>query len=248
MHWLLPGGLLNSMSRFSYHIPILGFHRIGPHRPDHVPTVTAEAFEKQLGLLAKWRYSVISFNEVVSRMEKSLPIPRKAVVITFDDGYEDNYLVAWPLLRKFAFPAIVFVTPTEVSTKGFATWQQLREMAGDGFEIGSHTMHHSYMPTTPDEKLKEEVADSKTLIEQQLGKRIDFLSYPIGGYTPQAQAMAKQAGYRAACTTNRGVAYAMTDRFAIRRVKITDGDANPLVFRAKLSGHYDAFRKLKRPS
>ncbi len=236
------------MSRLSYHIPILGYHRIGQHRPDHVPTVTAEAFEKQLGLLAKWRTSVISFNEVVSRMEKPQPMPRKACVITFDDGYEETYSIAWPLLKRFGFSAIVFVTPNEVSTKGFATWQQLREMSRGGFEIGSHTMHHSYMPTTPDEKLKEEVADSKAVIEQQLGKRIDFLSYPIGGYTPQAQAMAKQAGYRAACTTNRGVSYAMTDRFAIRRVKITESDANPLIFRAKLSGYYDMFRKIKRPS
>lgn len=236
------------MGRFSYHIPILGYHRIGSHRPDHVPTVTAEAFEKQLALLARWRYRVVSFDEVVLRMEKGEPMPRKAAVITFDDGYEDNYSIAWPLLKRFSFPAIVFVTPTEVATKGFATWQQLREMSQNGFEIGSHTMHHSYMPTTPDEKLKEEIAGSKTVIERQLKKPIRYLSYPIGGYTPQAQAMAKQAGYRGACTTNRATTYAMADRYAIRRVKINDRDANPVLFRAKLSGYYDAFRRLKAPA
>lgn len=236
------------MSRFSYHIPILGYHRVGPARPDHVPTVSAEAFERQLSWLARWRYQVISFGEVVSKMERSQAMPKRSTVITFDDGYEETYSIAWPLLKRFGFPAIVFITPTEVSTKGFATWQQLKEMSRDGFAIGSHTMHHSYLTDTPQERLPEEIIGSKRAIEERLGDPVEFLSYPIGGYTAKAQEVAKEAGYRAACTTNRGVSYALSDRFAIRRVKITDSDANPLIFRAKLSGYYDMFRKIKRPS
>ena len=236
------------MSRFSYHIPILGYHRIGPARPDHVPTVSAQAFERQLALIAKWHYQVISFVEVVSRMEKSQPQPRRCTVITFDDGYEETYSIAWPLLKRFGFPATVFVTPTEVSTKGFASWQQLKEMAADGFTIGSHTMHHSYLTDTPESRFQEEIADSKRVIEERLGGPVDLLSYPIGGYTSKAQEVAKAAGYRGACTTNRGIAYALSDRFAIRRVKATESDASGLIFRVKLSGYYDMFRKLKRPS
>lgn len=236
------------MSRFSYHIPILGYHRIGQHRPDHVPTVTAEAFGRQLSLLAKWRYKTISFSDLANCMERSEPAPKQSVIITFDDGYEETCSIAWPLLKRFGFSAIVFVTPTEVSTKGFATWQQLREMSQDGFEIGSHTMHHSYIPTTPEDRLPEEIAASKTAIERELGKRVDFLSYPIGGYTKKAQEVAKAAGYRAACTTNRATSYAMADRFAIRRVKITDRDAQAFLLRFKLSGYYDMFRRLKQPA
>lgn len=236
------------MSRFAYHIPILGYHRIGPRRADHVPTVTAEAFERQLSLLARWRYQVLAFEEIVDRMESGQPMPRHSTVITFDDGYEETYTIAWPLLRRFGFPAIVFVTPAEVGLKGFATWQQIRQMAQDGFTIGSHTMHHSVIPITAEDKLVEEIAGSKHAIERELGKPVKILSYPIGGYTEEAQAIARQAGYRAACTTNRATSYAMLDPFAIRRIKITDRDANPFLLRVKVSGYYDMFRQLKNPS
>ena len=174
-------------------------------------------------------------------------MPRQSVVITFDDGYEDNCTLAWPILKRFGFPAIVFVTPSEVGTRGFATWEQLTRMATNGFAIGSHTMHHAYIPETSEARLPEELAESKRVIEARIGRRVDFLSYPIGGYTPAAQAVAREAGYRAACTTNRGTSFAMTDRYALRRVKMTERDRHPLLLRAKLSGYYNLFRKLKQP-
>lgn len=230
-----------------YHLPILGYHRVGPHRQDHVPTVTAEAFERQLALLARFRFRVLSLDDVLDRLERGEPAPRRSAVITFDDGYAETHTLAWPLLRKFGFPATVFVTPGEVGLPGFATWDQIIDMSKDAVTIGSHTMHHSYLPNVDDRQLPEELLQSKAVIEDRIGRRIDYLSYPIGGYTPQAQAAARQAGYRAALTTNRGISRAV-DRFALRRVKMTERDTHPLLLLVKTSGYYDLFRELKRPA
>lgn len=234
------------MSRWSYHIPILGYHRVGPSQNDHVPTVSAFAFEKQLSLLKRWRIQVLTFGEMMDCWDFG-KVPRRSVVITFDDGYEETCTVAWPLLKRFGMPATVFVVPAEVGNKGFVSWPQIKDMAKDSFTIGSHTTHHSYIPTLSDDRLSDEIAGSKHIIEQQLGRPVDFLCYPIGGYSQKAQAVTKAAGYRAACTTNRATSFAMEDRFAIRRIKITNRDANPFSFWFKLSGYYDAFRKLPQP-
>jgi peptidoglycan/xylan/chitin deacetylase (PgdA/CDA1 family) len=226
----------------------LGYHRVGPFRGDHVPTVSPQAFERQLAFLARHRYRVLSLEELVAALEAGSDGPRHSVVITFDDGYEETYTIAWPLLKRFGFPAAVFIAPAEVATPGFVDWSQIRNMSKDGVTIGGHTMHHSYIPLVKAERLTEELVDSKRVIEERIGSAVKFLSYPVGGFTPQAQALAKSAGYLAACTTNRAVPGAPLDRYALRRLKITERDGHPLLFAAKVSGYYDAFRQLKAPS
>lgn len=236
------------MSRFSYHIPILGYHRVGVPRRDHVPTVSAAAFERQLLLLATLRYQVLSLAQLVGRLERGERMPRHSVVITFDDGYEETCTVAWPLLKRFNFPAAVFITPQEVETPGFLTWEQAARMGKDGILIGSHTLRHSYLPLVPPDRVMEELTESKRVIEERLGQPVKFLSYPVGGFTRQIQEQVRQAGYQAACTTNRVASLKGPDPFALRRIKITDRDAIPFLFLAKLSGYYDLFRQLRAPS
>jgi peptidoglycan/xylan/chitin deacetylase (PgdA/CDA1 family) len=236
-----------SMSRFSYHTPILGYHRVGPWRGDHVPTVSPAAFERQLAILARHRYRVLSLEDLVTRFEQGGPMPRHSVVITFDDGYAETHTVAWPLLRRLGFPATVFVTPNEVGSPGFMSWSQVQEIAQDGMTVGSHTMHHRYLPLVDTARLPEEIVASKSVIEERIGRAVHFISYPIGGFTAAVLELVEQAGYRAACTTNRASPRAPRDRFALRRVKITERDAHPLLLLAKTSGYYDAFRQLKRP-
>ncbi|MBI2104150.1 MAG: polysaccharide deacetylase family protein [Candidatus Omnitrophica bacterium] len=236
------------MSRWAYHLPILAYHRVGPFRADHVPTVSAEAFERQLELLARFQYRVLPLEDLISCLDRGERLPRRSVVITFDDGYAETHTVAWPLLKRFGYPAAVFVAPGEVGRAGFATWEQLAELARDGIAVGSHTMHHSYVPLLSAERLQEEFRQSKAVIESRIGRVVQCLSYPSGGFTPQAQAAARAAGYLAACTTNRSLPGASLDRWALRRIKMTERDAQPLRLLAKVSGHYDCFRRLKRPN
>lgn len=236
------------MSQWSWYPPILDYHRVGVATGDHVPTVSPEAFERQLAWLARLGCRFLSLDAVADALEGRGRLPRRGVVITFDDGYEETHRIAWPILKRYRAPAAVFVAPGEVGLKGFVTWEQIASMASDGVTIGSHTMHHAYLPLTPPESLAEELVGSKQAIETRLGHAIHYLSYPIGGFTRQVMERAQQAGYRAACTTNRAFAGSGCDRFALRRIKITERDVNPVRLLAKVSGFYDFFRQLDPPA
>ena len=231
-----------------WNVPILGYHRIGEPKGDHVPTVTPESFEKQMAFLARRRYRVMSLDDCVRKVAAGEPFSPRSVVITFDDGYEETLTIAAPLLHQHGFCATVFVTPGEVGYPGFMTWDQVRQIAQNGFTVGSHTMHHTYLPMTACEKVRRELAESKQILEQQLSRPIQWLSYPVGGYTPAIQALAREVGYRAACTTNRGVSKWARDLFALRRIKMTERDGNPALMQFKLSGYYDLFRRLGEPA
>ena len=229
-------------------LPILAYHRVGEPKGDHVPTVTPETFEWQLHFLQRRRFQVIGLGQLVEQRLREASDQRRRLVITFDDGYAETFSVAAPLLRRFGFCATVFVTPAEVGLPGFMTWEQLRAVTQDGMMIGSHTMHHTYLPLISRDKVEYELVESKRTLEQRLGRPITWLSYPVGGYTPEVQAVAKTAGYQGACTTNRGVSKRADDLFALRRIKITERDRNPVAFWVKLSGYYDLFRRLESPA
>src|SRR3989338_1554719 len=196
------------MTRFRYHLPILAYHRVGELRSDHVPTVSAETFERQLTFLKHRRYRVLSLDQIAALLDRGQPLPARSTAITFDDGYEETFTVAWQLLKRFGYPAAAFLTPAD---------------------------------------LGKEVLESKRVLEGRLGRPVEYFSYPVGGFSAQIQQVVRDAGYRAACTTNRAWSHAL-DRFALRRVKITERDANPVLFWAKLSGYYDTFRRLEQPA
>ena len=229
-------------------LPILAYHRIGEPKGDHVPTVTPESFERQLACLARQRVTVVSLEALVDSLREGNPLRGRRAVITFDDGYEDTSGVAATLLRRFGFCATVFVTPNEIGLPGFMTWDQVRSVAQDGMTVGSHTLHHAFLPLLSRDKIEHELVESKRIIEQQIGRPVNWLSYPVGGFTPEVQDVARAAGYRAACTTNRGMSKRAVDLFALRRIKMTEMDRHSLSLRAKLSGYYDCFRRLEQPA
>jgi peptidoglycan/xylan/chitin deacetylase (PgdA/CDA1 family) len=109
-------------------------------------------------------------------------------------------------------------------------------------------MHHSYLPLVGEDRLPEELVESKQVIEARIGQPVTLLSYPVGGFTPQVQTAAREAGYAAACTTNRASPRPGIDPYALRRIKITERDSNPMLFTAKMSGYYDLFRRLRDPA
>lgn len=229
-------------------LPILAYHRIGEPKGDHVPTVTPESFERQLACMARQRVTVVSLEALVDSLRDGKPLRRRSAVITFDDGYEETSGIAATLLRRFGFCATVFVTPNEIGLPGFMTWDQVRSVAQDGMTVGSHTLHHAFLPLLSRGKIEHELVESKRIIEQQIGRPVSWLSYPVGGFTPEVQEVARTAGYRAACTTNRSGSRRTVDLFALRRIKMTELDRYSLSLRIKLSGYYDIFRRLERPA
>ena len=234
--------------RAQWMIPILAYHRVGEPQGDHVPTVTPENFDRHLKFLSRFRYNVLNLEQFADHVLNQRPFPRKSVLITFDDGYVETATIAAPRLRRYGFPAVVFVAPAELEHPGFLNWTQVRELADDSFRVGGHTMHHTFLPVVPADRAEQELVESRRILEQRLGRPVDTMSYPVGGYSQSIQQIAKASGYRLAFTTNRGISKRLDDPLAVRRIKMTDRDTNPLVLLVKLSGYYDCFRRLEDPS
>ena len=230
-----------------YVVPIMMYHNVNYTQEARANTVSPENFERHMAYLKTHGFQVISFNDFVSRINAGGPIPKKSVVITFDDGYEDNYQYAFKILKKYGFPAIVFLPSDFVNTRGYMTWEQIKEMRESGITIGSHTRRHIYLPDLPMEEMREEIKGSKSILERQLGVTVDYFAYPIGGFSEQIKQMVREAGYKAAAATNRGYDRFNRDVFELKRIRFSDKDNRSDYLWMKLSGYYNLFREAKRP-
>lgn len=229
-------------------VPILMYHGIRDGG-DSSMYVTPDNFARQMAFLKNEKYSVISLDELVDGIESGEKFDSKTLVITFDDGYSDNYLNAFPVLVKQGFPATIFLPTGHIGTEGYLTWDQVKIMMAHGVDFGAHTINHVYLPSEKDTaSLWKEVSGSKKAIAAATGKSPEYFAYPTGGFNDKVKSAVKMAGYKGACTTNRGFDRYNKDIFELKRVKVTNSDMNkPFHFRAKLSGYYNLFRSAKSP-
>lgn len=194
-------------------------------------------FRRQMAYL-KWAgYRVIGLGDLVERLGKEETMPRGTVAITFDDGFRDNFENAWPVIKRYDFPAAVFVvsglagrTNEWMEEKGsprreLASWEELREMADGGIEIGSHTVSHAALTECDAGTLAREVRESKEEIERRLGNPVRFLAYPYGLLNDAARAGVAAAGYEGACSVRSGFNNAETDPFVLRRLEVYGSDS-----------------------
>lgn len=232
--------------RDKYTVPILMYHRVAyAGASGELNVVGQKSFDRQMKFLYKHGYQVISLDDLVDGILKGSLFNRRSVVITFDDGYEDNYIKAFPTLKKYDFPATIFVISDSVGTPGFMTWQQLKEMQDANVKVGSHTRHHVYLPDVHDQsQLENEITNSKKLLESNLETQVEYFSYPSGGYTEEIKEIVKNAKYKGACATNRGYDRFNTGVFELKRIRINNNDS-AVVMWAKLSGYYNLFRSSK---
>ncbi|MBF0489954.1 MAG: polysaccharide deacetylase family protein [Candidatus Omnitrophica bacterium] len=235
--------------RDRYVVPILTYHHVGEYSDKVLAlnTVSTKSFEFQMDFLRRHGYLVISFDDLVEGIKKGYAFSRNTVVIHFDDGYEDNYSNAFPILKKYQLPAMVFVVSDKVGTSGFLTWDQMKEMEQNNFLIGSHTRHHVYLPKVSLEKARDEIEGSKKILERNLGHSIDYFVYPTGGFSLEDKEIVKKAGYKAAGTTNRGKDKFNHDLYELKRIRMNEGDDqfSGIIMWAKLSGYYNLFRQSK---
>lgn len=230
-----------------YTVPILMYHGVSDGK-DGTLFVTPRNFERQMRFLYENRYKVISLDEYVNGVISGKTFPRKTVIISFDDGYLDNYVNAFPVLSRYGMPATIFLATALISKdKEYLNWDQINLMAKNGIDFGGHTRNHVYLPPVTDIKvLWDEIAGARSDIEKGTGEAPDYFCFPSGGYNDKIDAIVKKAGYKGACTTNRGKDRLNHDVYHLNRVKITDSDTNkPFHLRAKLSGYYNLFRRIK---
>jgi peptidoglycan/xylan/chitin deacetylase (PgdA/CDA1 family) len=195
-------------------MPVLMYHKIGDCPPGsrlRKLWVTAAAFRRQLRYLKDHDYSPITFSDWRDAEEGGKELPERPVLITFDDGYANNYESAFPLLKEFGMKGNVFLVyetiekhnawhdPASEPWLRMLTWAQVLEMQASGLvEFGSHTMKHRNLAAIPIEDARWELEESKRRLEDKLGREMLGFAYPYGAgaYRPEVRQEARRAGYR----------------------------------------------------
>lgn len=221
--------------------------------------VTASIFERQLQWLASHGYRSAGAIDLVDReLEDAVDGRPGAVVLTFDDGYLDNYTVAFPLLQRYGFTATIFVVTDFQRRINF--WdrsgatagaplleaEHVVEMASAGITFGSHCVSHRPVIDLDDADAYAELSRSRMALEDLLGAPVDSLAYPYGIVDRRAKALVARAGYRAAFAVNSGPMRVGEDPLEIRRVLIGD-HAGELYMFTKVAGVEKTLRAHKPP-
>ncbi len=216
-------------------IKVLMYHRIvkgttGESTDPHC--VSEEDFRYQLQLLDQFNYTPITFEDYYLYRKGKLTLPKKPIILTFDDGYLDTYSTALPVLREFNMHAVFFVLGNR--NLQYANWdqhieekkrplmsdQQIIDARSDGFEIGAHTMTHIVLPKLNQKEMKDEIEGSKKSLESLLGEKILSFSYPYGRLDSKVRSLVVQSGYKYACGVYTGPPTFGDDLFDIRRLAI----------------------------
>lgn len=229
--------------RAAYRVPVLMYHVIGDPSVHGGLAVRPETFERQMEFLRSHGYRVIPLEEHVRNVRDGRRAPFGTVVVTFDDGTIDNIEHAFPVLKKMGFPAAIFMITENIDREGWLSAEDLRLMDASGVTIGSHTVTHAFLPQVKEEaKLLHELRASKETLEKVLGHPVTLFSYPAGGFTNRAKALVEAEGYEGAVTTNHGTA--LSDPYAIHRIKVKDAGGNLFGFWAKTTGLYHIGKRL----
>ena len=178
-------------------------------------------FDWQMKYLVDHGYHTITPDELYDFLAGQGTLPDRPVLITFDDGYVDNYTNAYPILKKYNLKATIFIVTGFVSKrKGYLTWDQLREMEQNGITMQSHTVTHAPLPELPDDRIREELVESKRQAEEELGHPIEFIAYPTGVHDLHIVGIAKEAGYKGGFTVKYGNVDRSSNIYAMERVPI----------------------------
>jgi peptidoglycan/xylan/chitin deacetylase (PgdA/CDA1 family) len=186
-------------------VPILVYHSVSPYYPSESSikkeyAIEPEMFEKQIQYLLDNGYQVVSLDDLSENLINNKPLPKKSFVLTFDDGWKSQYQYAFPILKKYNLTATFFIYTDPISNyHSFMNWDEIKDLDNSGMTIGDHTKTHPYISAKLDDKtLRTEIIGSKKTIEDHLGKQISFFAYPFYHYTPEAENIVKEAGFKAA--------------------------------------------------
>lgn len=168
-------------------------------------SVPAANFDQQMKYLYDHGFNAITLDEFYEFRINNKPLPPKPVIITFDDGYRDNYTNAYPILKKYGFKGTIFIITGSVGLKNYLTWDMIREMYNSGLvEIGAHTVNHYTLSEIPLADAQSEIIMSRSIIEKEIGYKTTFFSYPLGKNTPEVVKFVQHEGYKGAVIMGNG--------------------------------------------
>jgi peptidoglycan/xylan/chitin deacetylase (PgdA/CDA1 family) len=209
-------------------VPILMYHEVvaaaelraleGKLQSSYV--MTDDQFDSHLRALQALGRTIVGLDEVINAFDGGVSLPPKPVVITFDDGYDGNFRFALPILQRYRARATFFVVSRKMGDPYMMTWGQLREMRAAGMLVESHTASHPLLSQLDEAATRQELAESKQAIEQNVGDAVRFLSLPNGDHNRWYPTLAAELGYSAGCGSVVGFNNAATNRYMLKRIPI----------------------------
>jgi len=200
-------------------IPILMFHSISTI-PGNSLGVPVKQFTEEIEWLHQQNYHSLTLEEFYQALVNKAPLPEKPILLTFDDGYSDNYTAAWPILRENGFRATFFITTNSVGP-GMMNWDQLNDLARQQNSLGSHTVHHYDLATLSTQQQKDELSLSKKELDSHLPINVEALCYPSGRYNKTSLELMPTLGYRLGFTTKTGKVHLGDDLLTLKRLRIS---------------------------
>jgi peptidoglycan/xylan/chitin deacetylase (PgdA/CDA1 family) len=236
-------GVRRNMSRARWHqsiygVPILMYHAFSVFDESDRFVMTRRSFAWQMRLLALLRYRIVRFEDLVVALANGRDLPRRAVAITIDDGYQDNFEIAVGILRKRGYPATVFLVSDRLGgsndwdDEGAVAGRALlskaeidRMRAGGAIRFGAHTRTHLSLPETTEDQVDIEVRGSRKDLERTLETDVLTFAYPYGEYDDRAVETVAAAGFHGACTAYARRARVGDDPLLIPRIEIRGEDS-----------------------
>lgn len=239
-------------------IPILTYHSID--ESGSVISTKTETFRWQMKLLSESGYRVVTLADLISLLGGGEELPDKLAALTFDDGFQNFYTTAFPVLDQYGFKATVFLVtdfcgghndwggnPPELPRSALLSWHQIKELSSNGIEFGSHTRTHPDLTEISAEKVREEIAGAAAAIADATGRKPETFAYPFGRYNAAAKQVVEE-NFIAACSTNLGKIGFGSDLYSLERID-TYYLSDPKVFGSLATrsfDHYMRFRQVMR--
>ena len=222
-----PLGFARSQPARVLDVPVLMYHRVGRLPTVRTPisdalTVEPRVFDAQMEWLSRHGFHGITPWQLYRALELGAPLPKRPVLITFDDGYADVLYDAEPILHRLGLPATAFIITDRVSgpDPSFLTWHDLRHLEQDGFTIGSHTVHHLDLTKLPPAQVWRELLQSRQTLERHLGRPVNSFAYPYGAEDASVVRTVNSVGYALAFTTTPGDAQSSLHLLLLHRYGI----------------------------
>ena len=207
-------------------VPVLCYHNIGPQAKGRL-VLAATSFEEQMRYLKSQGYRVVSLKTFLEFTALKRQLPRKTVVLTFDDGWKSFREYVYPLLKELGFTATLFIYTDFIGARSALSWEEMKELDGEGFEIEAHSKTHGDMRRKPGESEEEftrriqvELVQPLTLFKKNIGRSSQILAYPYGSYDEEVQKRARAAGYVAGFDVRRQGNPSFSPPLALHRSQI----------------------------
>jgi peptidoglycan/xylan/chitin deacetylase (PgdA/CDA1 family)/glycosyltransferase involved in cell wall biosynthesis len=243
-------------------IPVLMYHRVldAPIDTKHRTFVTKGNFEKHLRFFARRGLESITFQDYLAFSTGDKPLrefPKKPFILTFDDGYLDNYHNMLPLAKKYGYKGVLFLLGDfsasgnfwdlgeDVEANRIMTTEQKKTFVDQGWEIGAHTLTHPHLTLLNDEDVLHELRESRKRIERELQTKVVSFAYPYGTYDDRIKDLVKQTGFEFGIATDSGGITIEDDHFAVFRVNMFPEESLFSLFK-KTSSWYRKYYQRKR--